>query len=68
MRESALVEAIVHMAFAYALGVAIKSIFTSQGVNARAVSESCYCCISERVISYVIQYPMVQIPGVLEAL
>lgn len=38
-------EAIPHMAFAYALGVAVKSIFTSQGVNARVVSASCYCCI-----------------------
>lgn len=56
------------MAFAYALGVAVKSIFTSQGVNARVVSERCYCCVSERVIRYVIKYPTVQIPGVLEVL
>lgn len=56
------------MPFAYALVDAVKSIFTSQGVNARVVSESCYCCINGRVICYVIKYPTVQIPGVLETL
>lgn len=61
-------EAISRMAFAYALADAVKSIFTSQGVNARVVSESCYCCINGRVICYVIKYPTAQIPGVLEAL
>ena len=59
-------EAIVQMAFAYALGVSVKSIFTSQGVSARVVSER--CCISGRVICYVIKHPMVQLPRVLEVL
>ena len=68
MCESALTEAIIHMAFAYALGVAVKSIFTSQGVNTRVVSESCYCCINERAIHHVIKYSTVQIPGVLKVL
>lgn len=67
MRETALPELLVHVAFAYALGAAVKSIFTSQGVNARVVSESCYCCINERVICYVIKHPTVQILRVLEA-
>lgn len=56
------------MAFAYALVDAVKSIFSSQGVNARVVSVICYCCIDEGVTCYVIEYPTVQIPAVLEAL
>lgn len=31
-------EVLVHMVFAYALGVAVKSIFTFQGVNVKVVS------------------------------
>lgn len=38
MHGSALAEVLVDMGFAYALGVAVKSIFTFQGVNVRVVS------------------------------
>lgn len=66
--ESALAEILVCIAFAYSLGVIAKTVFTSQGVNVRVVSESCYYCFSERVICCVNEHPTGQAPGVVEDL